>query len=232
MKRYVIISLIFGLGVALLALGAPRLIAAVVMFPGEPILQKVQNLEPVDEEELKILIVSQQRGLSWIASGRKWMDLGLAQLLLAEKKDANDPERLNLISSAIKSLRTGLAMAPASPFAWTRLAHAEILKGGASPEALGAFRFGLETAPFEPRLAIARLTLGVSLWDELQEVEKQLIFKQMRSTWKSTWKDKTRLTDFALETGRPNLIRAALLKSPKDLAYFEKMLKWRAKKPS
>jgi hypothetical protein len=231
MKRYVIISLIFGLGVALLALGAPRLIAAVVMFPGGSILQKVQNLEPVDEEELKTLIVSQQRGLSWIASGRKWMDLGLAQLLLAEKKVANDPERLNLISSAIKSLRTGLAMAPASPFAWTRLAHAEILKGGASPEALGAFRFGLETAPFEPRLAIARLTLGVSLWDELQEDDRQLIFKQVRSAWK-LYRVKLRMVDFALETGRPNLIRAALLKSPKDLAYFEKMLKWRAKKPS
>ncbi len=224
MKRFLVVILSLVAGVPLIALGAPRLIAAFVMFPSGPVLEKIQSLQPVEMEDLEILISSQRRGLSWSQSGRKWTDLGLAQILMSEKKDPSDPERLWLINDAIESLKTGLAMAPASPFAWTRLAYAETMKAGPSPGALSAFRFGLVMAPYEPHLALARISLGFAIWPELQPADKRMIFEQVRFAWKN-WKERKRLVEFAMQAGRANLVRAALLRTPDDLTAFERQLR-------
>ncbi len=219
----VILSLLAG--ASLIALGAPRLIAAFAMIPSGPVLQKIQSLQPVETEDLEILIASQRRGLSWSPSGRKWTDLGLAQMLMAEKKHSGDAERPRLIDDAIESLRSGLAVAPASPFAWTRLAYAEIVAAGPSPAALSAFRFGLVMAPYVPRLTVARISLGFAVWPELQPADKRMIFQQVRFAWKSG-KDRKRLVEFAMQQeGRANLVRAALLRTPDDLAAFERDLR-------
>ncbi len=133
MKRLPAVILSLLAGASLIALGAPRMIAAFAMIPSGPVLQQIQSLQPVETEDLEILIASQRRGLWWSSSGRKWTDLGLAQMLMAEKKSPGDDERTRLIDDAIESLKSGLAVAPASPFAWTRLAYAEVVAAGPSP---------------------------------------------------------------------------------------------------
>ena len=200
------------------------MIAAFAKLPSVQVLKQVQNLQSVETEDIEILIASQRRGLSWSSSGRMWTDLGLAQLLMAEKKDAGDPERLRLINDAIVSLKSGLAEAPASPFAWTRLAYAETMKAGQSPAALSAFRFGLGVAPYEPRLMLARISLGFAVWNDLEPADKTRILQQVRFAWDHQGVRK-RLVEFAMQEGRANMVRAALLRSPDDLAAFEQHIK-------
>lgn len=224
MKRVPAVILSLLIGILLIALGAPRMISAFAKIPSSPVLQKIQKLQPVETQDLEILVASQRRGLSWSQSGRKWTDLGLAQMLMAEKKDPGDPEGLRLINAAIGSLKTGLAMAPASPFAWMRLAFAETMAAGPSPSALSAFRLGLVMAPYEPRLSIARISLGFALWSELKSADKNLVFQQVRFAWKSRGGRK-QLVEFSSLFGRANMVRAALLRTPDDLAAFDRQLR-------
>ena len=224
MKRYLVVILSLLAGISLIALGTPRMTAALVMVPGVQVLKQIQNLQPVETEDLDILIASQRRGLSWSPSGRKWTDLGLAQLLMAEKKDAGDPERLRLINDAIVSLNSGLSAAPASSFAWMRLASAEAMKAGPSSSALSAFRFGLVVAPYEPRLTIAKISLGLAMWSDLQPADKRMVFQQIRFAWSNAGQ-RNRLIEFALQDEQANLMRAALLRTPEELANFERYLR-------
>ncbi len=218
-------GLVFLVGAVLLVGGVPRTIAALAMLPGGPVLSEIQNLRPVGRDDLEILIASQRRGLRFGESGRKWTDLGLAQLLLAREQGVRGGIKVEMVSQAIASLKTGLALAPANPFAWTRLAYAQSLMTGPSPSVASALRMALLTARYEPRLLFIRLELCLRSWSYFRTGDHELVFQQVRLAWRRSHK---RLVDVAVKTGQVNVVRAALLRSRKDLSAFEKRLRERA----
>ncbi len=215
-------GLVFLSGVALLVGAVPRTIAALAMLPAGPVLHEIQNLRSVGRDDLEILIASQRRGLRFGESGRKWTDLGLAQLLLAREQGVRGGIKVEMVSPAIVSLKTGLALAPANPFAWTRLAYAQLLMMGPSPSVASALRMAILTARYEPRLLFIRLELCFQSWSYFKPEDRELVFQQVRLAWRNSRK---RLVDVAVKTGQVNVVRAALLRSRKDLSTFEKRLR-------
>ena len=211
-------------GAVLVVAGIPRTIAAFTMLPGDPVLREIQNLRPVERDNLDVLIVAQGRGLFFDESGRKWTDLGLAQLLLAREEGVQGGIGKEMVSEAIASLKTGLALAPANPFAWTRLAFAQSLITGPSPSVASALRMALLTARYEPRLLFIRLELCLQSWSYFRPDDRELVYGQVRFAWR---KKPKRLVDLAVGTGRVNVVRAALLRSREDLSAFEKRLRER-----
>ena len=209
-------------GAVLLSLGLPRTIASVITVPGNAVLKSIQSLEPVSRQDLDLLIASQRRSLAWGESGRKWTDLGLAQLLLAA--EAGDDGREDRISEAMTSLKRGLALAPANGFAWTRLAYGETLASGPSAAVAAALKMALLTAPFEPRLLFMRLELSFRAWPYFEPDDRDLVFRQVRFAWRD---DPERLIDLARRSGRINLVRAALLRTPEALSRLEERLRRR-----
>jgi hypothetical protein len=141
-------------------------------------------------------------------------------LLIAERLDA--PQRRERIEQAIASLKDGLALAPANPYAWTRLAYAAFQLDGWTPEALSALRLAFATAPYDPRLLLSRLRLSFIAWPHLQREDRELVLQQVRHGWR---RDPDELTRIAFDFGQINLVRAALLRDPEDLAGFEERLR-------
>jgi len=209
-------------GTVMIVFGVARTIAAFSMLPGTPVLKNIQSFNTVQADGLELLIESRKRGLRWIDSGRAWTDLGLAQLLLASAEGVDGERRRSLVGDAIESLNAGLALAPANPFAWTRLAYAESLKNGPSPRVVSALRMALLTAQYEPRLLFVRLELCFQAWAHFGPEDRDLIFKKVRFAWQTQPK---RLAELALRIDRVNLVRAALLSSRADLNGFEKLLR-------
>ena len=207
--------------IALLVLAVPRTISAFVTIPSGPVMIKLQLLQPVATEELNTLIESQHRGLNWDSRGRTRTDLGLARLLMADQRPRDDSQWQANMDEAIKSLREGLALAPANPYAWTRLAYAETQLNGWSPAAIAALRLAFVTAPYEPRLVLSRLRLSFLAWPHMTPEDRRLVFQQISYAWKDGPRE---LTVLAMDLRVANLVRAALLTSPDDLADFEKRL--------
>lgn len=217
-----LIGIILGLmSLTLLAWGLPRTLSAFVMAPSAPVLRKLQNLEAVDTEELETLVAAQQRGLFWSARGRTLTDLGLAQLLIAERLDGDLQQKRQQIEDAIASLKSGLALAPANPYAWTRLAYASFQLHGWKPEALSALRLAFATAPYDPRLLMSRLRLSFLAWPHLLREDRELVLQQIRYAWQH---DPDELARIAADFDQINLVRAALLRYPAELAEFEQKL--------
>ena len=208
---------------ALVVLSIPRTMGVIVSFQAEPTLRKLQDQQPVQIADLATLADAQKAGSFWLGDGRVRTDLGLAYLLLAEMLPHDDPQADRYLTQAVDALKSGLARAPANPYAWARLAYAEALAAeGWSAPAVAALRLALVTAPYEPRLLWSRLRMSFLAWPQMSSEDRELVFRQIRYAWLANPAELTRL---ALELKQVNLVRAALLRQPEDIRTFEELLK-------
>jgi hypothetical protein len=208
--------------VVLIALGLPRAIGVLVSADGEPVLRKLQEQQPVTVEELVTLIEAQQSAAFWLSDGRILTDLGLGALLLSENKPRGDPAARAALTQAITALEEGVARAPASPYAWSRLAYARALAEGWSPRTLAALRLALITAPYEPRLLWSRLRMAFLAWPQMASEDREVVYQQVRWAWQANRKE---LAQLAVEAQQLNLVRAALARMPEDMLAFEELVK-------
>ena len=156
--------LAFLAGVSLLFLGVPGAIDAILMLSANKSLEKIRTGQPVLLEEFSLIIASEKQSIFWDESGRNWTDLALAQLLLAEEIGLDDEASRNLLSEARTSLKTGLALAPANPHAWTLLAYLEYKISGPSAALAAALKIAILTGPYTAHLLFDRLELFFIEW--------------------------------------------------------------------
>ena len=209
------------MALALIVLALPRTVAALLTIPSAAILRSLQNQETVGVEDLEKVVSGQRRGLSLVADGRLATDLGLAELLIAERLPADDPAVPTHFTNATNALKQGLALAPGNPYAWARLAYAEARQQGWTPLALSSLRLALLTSPYDPRLLWSRLRLGFLAWPYMQPDDRDIVLQQIRWAYDENPKELARL---AVDADRVNVVRAALLRLPGAAADFEKML--------
>lgn len=205
----------------LLALAVPRFIAELTLLPSAQTLNRIQTLQPVETGALERLVRNQRRSLVWRSSGRTWTDLGLAQLLIAERLPRDDPRSDQHLEAAKQALIEGLSMAPANPFAWSRLAYAEAMLSGWSAPATAALRMAFITGPYEPRLIWPRLRLSFSAWPNIPPDDQEFVMQQVREAWAA---GPDALVALAVQLDKVDLVRAALGGRPTDLGDFEKRL--------
>ncbi len=212
---------VFTVAAALIALSVPRVMSAFNSFASGPILGKIQSQKHVTPKKLRILIKSQNHGLKWMETSRRWTDLAQAKILLANATKDRE-ERRKLYSEAEEALQRGLDISPSSPFAWTRLAYIDLVLNGLSPSVARELRMALTVAPFSPRLLFPRLQLVFVSWSQFDRSDRAVILDQIRLAWGVNPK---RLTRIAVDFKRTGLVKAALLKSPKDYSKFKNLLK-------
>lgn len=222
-RHLVAAGLAAAIGILLLALSVPRLIAVIVSANAEPTLRKLQSQQPVTLDEVRTLASALERASVWVGDGRLRTDLGLAYLLIAEKLPRESGDARQSLDLAVQSLRDGLSRSPANPYAWARLAYAEaLLSGGWSTDAVAALRLALITAPYEPRLLWWRLRMALFAWPQLGERDQELVLQQIRYAWQA---NPSQLAELALEVHQVNVVRAALLRTPDALNAFEDLLR-------
>ena len=218
-SRVAIAALSLLLGGALLFLSVPRLIAEVIMLPGNRVLAMVQSGSVPSDRDLEILAASRQRAFSWSDTAQSRIDLALAQLLVTRKVLRSGPEYQTQVTAAIQSLRDGLARAPADPYAWTRLAYLSVSAAEPSRRVVPLLEMAIRTAPVEPNLTFARLELCFIEWGDFPPSDQPLLAQQLRIAWHQSG---DRLVRLAQETGRTEEIFNALPQP--DRARFEERL--------
>lgn len=214
-----VIALVAGL--VLLTLAVPRTIAALVMLPGDPILNAVQGGGEVSQSDLEVLMGSREAALAWIDSGRVWTDLGLARLRLARKAGFSGVEGRRLLDDAISALRQGLALAPANPFAWARLGYVQLVRHGRSQAVAEALKMSMLTGSHLPRLMFSRLRLSLTTWRYFDGEEREMVKRQVRLAWKASPKKLVRLAD---RQNARRIVRRALADVPGAVAEFDRLV--------
>jgi hypothetical protein len=164
------------MGVALIALSAPRLAAAVLDLPARPIIATARSGAAVPPHLRAIAAEARRSSLEWISDGPGWADLGYLHLLEAER--SADPARAPEFARAVLAHRRALALSPAQAYAWTRLAYLELVAGGHDA---GVFLvLAVAAAPYDDHLVFDRLDLAISLWLDLDGGQRALVTGQIR----------------------------------------------------
>ncbi len=148
------------MGVALLALALPRLGAAIAELPGRPVLEALEAGHPVDAAALHRLAAAAERSFAIVPSG--------------DAKRAEAAARVRLGDGAAV-LVEGLALSPADPYGWLRLAH---VTGDAR-----ALVLSLRTGPWERELAHDRVAVAARLLPALDDATRAAVQAQMVWLW-------------------------------------------------
>lgn len=202
----------------MMVLAFPRLVSNVLVAPAAPVLRKIKNQQPVTADELATAARALERSIGWSNDGELRTDLGLMLLLSAEMLPEGDLTTIEIVGDVRSWLKEGIALGPASPYAWARLAYAEATIGGWTPFAVDCLRMSLLTAPRETGLLWTRLRLGMLAWPHLSLDDKDLIARQIEIAWND---DAAALAALAREMGFVEPIRTVLENRPDDLAAFD-----------
>lgn len=212
------------LGAALLILGLPRLVAALILVSGQPVMDALELGRDVGDDDLASFERASQLARRFSGSGRIASFLAAAKIAEADRLPANAArERAKLAGEAIALLEEGLAKAPADSFAWGRLAYARVLRDGPDAKAGEAWRLSVLTAPADRRLVPWRARLGIAVLPGLADEDRDMLDRQIRLAWLT---DGEGLARFARDAGPEtvNIVRAALLDQEEDLQKFDALV--------
>ena len=189
-------------------LAVPPLGAHLIMLPGDGTRDALLAENPVDDETLDRFMHQRRRALGWQSSNAAYDDLAMAAL----RRATLDP--------AIEAQKEALALSPADPYGWGRLAYLFMLTEGPSDEAARALTHSIETGPYEPHLMASRASSALLLEDQLDPEMKAHIPSLLRAAWQA---DPQALV-WAAEEGRyTESVETALAEQPEELDKFRRL---------
>ncbi len=167
-------------GLLILYLLVPRMMANILMIPGHHIQESLQSRGDVSSEGYITLIASRMDALAWVDSGKIWGELGIAQSWYAHKTGFHRPSGRDALTNSITSLRQSLMLAPANTFAWTGLAYSYLARTGYSIQDITeCLKISIMTAPYQPKLVFERLKLCLGIYSMFDEDGRDLIKSQI-----------------------------------------------------
>lgn len=210
------------LGVGLLVLAAPRIMAALYALPARPViaaLDKPSSPQPTPAE-----LVQAQQALQlaqlWQRDALLGVELARIDLILAVRQIEAGLNARPLLDRTIATAQLALHRGPAQARGWLILAEASLARDGLAAPGLVAFLGeSLRASPYDVWLAPNRTWLALQLWDRLDEPSRAIAAEQMRMMVQLFGLDY--LVRMARQLGAPDPARQALARTPRLREQFE-----------
>lgn len=157
------------LAAALIVIGAPPAIDAVLRLPSRATVAALERGSAVEQAEIERARTDLQAAAA-VSPGAR---VNLAFMLMAGEADQAQ------VGRAIDAFKAYLSEAPGDSRAWAGLAQAE-LRQDRRAEALSALKMSILTGPSLPGLLLWRCAAGIELYPSLDEDGWRLIAGQFR----------------------------------------------------
>jgi hypothetical protein len=162
------------LGVVLVTMAAPRLVAAMLDAPADRVLFYLQRVANVTDEALIGLIAARRSAIAWHETAQGHRDVAEAELHLAHRsQDAGS------FAEAERAVRQSLSIGPVDPHSWARLAHIAWHQNRDAHTASAALRASVQVGSYEPTLTAWRVRLILRLWDAVSAANRLIFATQI-----------------------------------------------------
>lgn len=211
--------LALALGLALIVVAFPRLMAAIYAAPTSAVALKLDR-EPATVTPAELLAARRalQLALAWEDDGVLAVRLARVDLVLAAREFRAGGDPLAFVDDTIEAARRGLTAAPAQARGWLLLAEATLARTS-DPGAIVPFLLqSIAASPHDVWLAPNRAELGVRAWPWLDAKARAAVAEQIRLT-SMRWPDST--VEIARRAGDPGPVREALASQPAVLRQFD-----------
>ncbi len=204
------------IAVLLLAFSTPAFVARFLSLPGDNVHAALLEERPVSDADLAALVHSRLRVIGWYPSSAGYNDLVLVALQQANK--AQGEAAKTILADAQGWQRRALLASPVDPYGWFRLAYLYIMEDGRpSARAASAWQQSVSVAPYEPRLMVARVHMGMTHEIFLDADAKALIPRLIRG---AVEQDVDTLARQAKAGNYISTIENALANDPRLLNWF------------
>jgi hypothetical protein len=163
------------LGLTLIAMAGPRLLAALLDGPADRVLFYLQRGGSVTDEALRGLIAARRSAIAWHETAQGHRDIAEAELQLLHRG-----QETNAFAEAERAVRRSLAIGPIDPHSWARLAHIAWRRDRDAPAATKALRASVQVGWYEPSLTAWRVRLTLELWHVLAADDRVVFAAQIR----------------------------------------------------
>lgn len=178
-NRFITALIILAMGVMVIWLSLPRLFSSLYVSNYGDILEELSYGREVSAPRLALAAKGHALALSWMTDGGLWTRLGEIRLAQAKVAGFDTPEGKKFLELGIEAQKAGLAMRPLQPYAWNQLALTSIIKNGVGPELEPLLRMSVKSAPFEPKLVLSNVDIGLLAWPRLSEEGRELVSGQI-----------------------------------------------------
>lgn len=216
-------AVIVPLALFLFLAGTRQFAAGLAVLPGNATLSALRERTSVAPADLDSFIATEQASLALLDRADGWSNLSLAYALRAETSE----DRMSLLVKAHDAVSKSLALAPANPYGWARLAAIERQLGYENAAVAGHWRQSVTTGPNEDRLFVARIGMAVTLWPDLTRDDQAEVWREIRDLWSM---DQGTVLSLARDDFSTNVIRAALAVDLQQFRLFDRMVRDRRRK--
>jgi len=204
------------LGLCLFCVSLPSLVVRMITLSGDPVHQAILDGQKVDDQDLALLEASRRKVISWYSNGELLNDMALVSLEKASRLSLK--ESAPVYREAHAWQQRALQIMPADAYGWYRLSYFLFReKEGPSAEAAQAWRLAMITAPYEPRLTLPRLQMGMSLGSFVSNEMESYILRLARAGWSF---EPERLVGLAVRGNYISVVEKALAEDPTALQAF------------
>lgn len=203
------------LATLLITFAAPSLTARLIELPGNDAREKMIKGASLSPEELTEIYETRRRTAEWYPLSASLNDL--AMVLIEKARTAGAEDAVKLLAEAEYWQRKALALSPADPFGWFRLAYLIYRAEGPSARVAEAWRQSMINGPFEPRLIQARLEMGLQLGKLVPQEAESYVPRLIREM---ADEDMQALADLAKRGHYISIVESALMTAPAFLADF------------
>jgi hypothetical protein len=170
-------SLVLGLllGMALIAMAGPRLVAALLDGPADRVVFYELRGATVTDEALRGLIAARRSAAAWHETTQGHREIAEAALQLLHRG-----QEANALAEAKRAVKRSLTIGPVDPHSWARLAHVAWLRDRDARAASMALRASVQVGAYEPTLTAWRVSLILKLWDALAADDRVVFAAQIR----------------------------------------------------
>jgi hypothetical protein len=200
-----------GLGVLLLWIAVPRMVANLLLLPGNSALQLLTTGNTITLDGYDRILRSRDAALAWVELPQARIELGETLYLMARAEDQTGVDAGTALREARNQFRLGLAQAPASTRAWLWLADVNQALGDAEGAA-AAVRLSLLSAPHEVNIASARAVLAFLYWDRLAPEIRAIAAGDVRTALSQP--EAAEFIDHAAEIDRLHLVEELVTEDP------------------
>jgi predicted Zn-dependent protease len=164
---------------------------------------------------LQHFLHTRERALHWRSLSVIYDDLAMGALARAKRNGLPREE----LQAAKDWQQQALALSPADPYGWARLAFLDLLTGDRD-DAARALAHSIETGPHEPRLLVSRIGTAMLLGDRLDPAFRAQLPATIREAWAH---NPEALAQAAREGHYTAQVEAALADQPEELTKFRRM---------
>jgi len=171
------------LGLVLISLSGPRLVAAILNLPGDAtksayLASVHEGATPLGGDDLERWQASRRAALEFVQDAQSWADLANIEAIRSVRF-TGDSARAHRLASR-EAMQRAVSLSPTNGFFWLRLALMEHRLAAPATTVLGAVRASIDVAPYEPNALERRLWLVFTYWSEADDALRKNALQQAR----------------------------------------------------